>query len=74
MLIIWTSISLTRLRIQEYKKFPNKYSVYMVRLDTPTDALIANIIIFRLILKIMLIEFELNFKIKSENYYKVIDI
>ena len=74
MLIIWKSISLTQLRIQEYKKFPNKYSVCMVRLDTPTDALIANIIIFRLILKIMLIEFELNFKIKSENYYKVIDI
>ena len=46
----------------------------MVKLDTPTDALIANIIIFRLILKIMLIEFELSFKIKSENYYKVIDI
>ena len=46
----------------------------MVKLDTPINALIANIIIFRLILKIMLIEFELSFKIKIENYYKVIDI
>ena len=27
------------------KKIPKTYSVYMVRLDTPTNALIANILI-----------------------------
>ena len=38
------------------------YSVYMVRLDTPTDALIANILItFKPILKITLIEFSTKF-------------
>ena len=47
----------------------------MVRLDTPTDALIANILVtFRLVLKIIL-SLELNFeKSKSEECYKVIDI
>ena len=48
--------------MQECKKHLNTYSVYMVRLDTPTDALIANMIItFRLILKITLIEFRTKF-------------
>ena len=48
--------------MQEYKKLLSTYSVYMVRLDTPTDALIANMIItFRLILKITLIEFRTKF-------------
>ena len=63
MLIIRKSISLTELWLKERKKFPNTYSVYMVRLDTPTDALVvANLIIaFRLILKITLSS-ELNFK------------
>ena len=62
MLIIGKSISLTQLRIQECKKFPNTCSVYTVTLDTPTDVLIANIIItFRLILKTMLIEFRTKF-------------
>ena len=51
---IWKSIILTQLRIQECKKFPNTYSVYMVRLDTPINAFIANMLItFRPILKIM---------------------
>ena len=30
---------LTNLRIQECKKLPNTFSVYMVRLDPSTDAL-----------------------------------
>ena len=56
------SISLTQLRIQECKTFPNTYSAYITKLDTPTDALIANTLItFRLILKIKLIEFRTKF-------------
>ena len=56
------SISLTQLRIQECKTFPNTYSPYITKLDTPTDALIANTLItFRLILKIKLIEFRTKF-------------
>ena len=70
------SISLTQLRIQECKTFPNTYSPYITKLDTPTDALIANTLItFRLILKIKLIEFRTKFfkKSKSEECCKVID-
>ena len=62
LLIIRKSINFTQLKKQECKKFPNTYSVYMVRLDTPSNALIENILTtFRLILKIMLIEFRTKF-------------